>query len=699
MALGQAIPAPTISAAHAPLGGQSPPAASPSTAAGDAVERSSTLATPATAPPTVAPTSPRGGNPPTATPTSPPCGQATPASIGAFLVRVSALSALDHMPDKRARRSPLLPRVTHAWSLTHLHAALQLAALPLARCTTTRQHITTPLRVGAWLRQLWQTGYDPTLAGFIVRCLRLGVPLGYTGPTNVQQHCTNLKSADAFPDAITAAVEKEVGTGRQLGPYRTPPFAGYRLSPLGSVDKKVPLGCEGDPLRAKRRKIHHLSWPAGSSVNDLLERRTVALSSFDAIVDLVRHAGNGCLIAKLDIGSAYRNIPVRPEDWPLLGFEWQHFYYWDTVLPFGLASSSLLFEVFALAARHVINARVTLAVTDNYADDYVQVTTAALGVERAQRSLQQTVALLSDELGLPTPAAKIEQPSTVMLVLGLLIDSDRMEVRLDSQRLADLQRTVEHWQQLRAYTRKQLEKLIGLLMFACTAIPPGRIFLHRMLALLRAIPRRNASPDTPLAAMRQGAPPVRSLAADSDMTRDLAWWHSHLATWNGTSLIREPRWTDTITLRLTTDACLVGYGACYGNEWFQGRWTDDDLVRARREQRESMPYLELLALLYAAATWGHHWSRKRILFLCDCDPVVQALTRHSSDLPETQQLERTLIWLAATHQFDYRVEHIAGANNVIADALSRFDEQAFRACQPSANRSPTIRVPLPTRTW
>jgi hypothetical protein len=183
------------------------------------------------------------------------------------------------------------------------------------------------------------------------------------------------------------------------------------------------------------------------------------------------------------------------------------------------------------------------------------------------------------------------------------------------------------------------------------------------------------------------------------MRRDLSWWQHHLSTWNGTALIYELQWTSSAALRLTTDACLQGYGACYGNEWFQGHWTDDDIARAQREDRESMPYLELLALLYAASTWGHLWSGKQVTFLCDCAPVVQALTNHRSNLPETQQLERMLLHIAATHQFHYRVQHIAGVTNRVADALSRFDMQAFRACHPSANPMPITRVPLPTPRW
>jgi hypothetical protein len=619
-------------------------------------------------------------------------GSTPPVHLDLFLTFLASLATLTSMSDKQARRSPLQPRVVHAWSLLHLQAITYLSSLPLARCIHTGHDISTPLLVGPWAQQLWQTGYDPVLSCFIVRSLRLGVPLGYTGPRDLRQHCRNHTSAHEFASFVSRAIKEEVGTGRQLGPYTTPPFPFYRFSPLGTVEKKVPLG--SSPGRAKRRKVHDLSSPHDTSVNDGLEYRCVALSRFDTFADMVRSAGPACQMSKADVGKAYRNIPVQPADWPLLGFEWHHLYYWDTVLPFGLGSSSLLFETFSLAARHIINARVPHAKTDNYADDFFQVTSATVGIDQARLSLQHSIRIM-EELGFPMPDDKVEGPASSITVLGLLIDSVRMEIRLDPQRLRDMCALVAHWQSKTTYTRKQLESLIGLLQFACTAIRPGRIFLHRMLVLLRAMPRRTSGDK------RTGkyAPTVHGFSADSDMRRDLSWWQHHLATWNGTTLMYELQWTSSASLQLSTDACLTGYGARYGNEWFHGQWTDEDVRRAHREQRVSMPYLELLALLYAAATWGHLWARKQITFLCDCQPVVQALTQHSSNLPETQLLERTLIHLAAKHHFHYRVQHIAGTDNRMADALSRCDLQAFHTCLPSANRSATIRVPLPIPTW
>lgn len=58
--------------------------------------------------------------------------------------------------------------------------------------------------------------------------------------------------------------------------------------------------------------------------------------TFKQIMDL----GPGALLAKIDIKSAYRIIPVHPSDRPLLGMSFQRQVYIDASLPFGLRKSS-----------------------------------------------------------------------------------------------------------------------------------------------------------------------------------------------------------------------------------------------------------------------------------------------------------------------------------------------------------------------
>jgi len=84
-----------------------------------------------------------------------------------------------------------------------------------------------------------------------------------------------------------------------------------------------------------------------------------------------------------------------------------------------------------------------------------------------------------------------------------------------------------------------------------------------------------------------------------------------------------------------------------------------------------MPFLELHALVQAAATWGHLWGGKKITFRSDCLPVVLAIRTMTSKQQDSMRLLRHLDMIAARHGFDYRCEHIAGVANTVADALSR----------------------------
>ena len=51
---------------------------------------------------------------------------------------------------------------------------------------------------------------------------------------------------------------------------------------------------------------------------------------------IIARLGRGAILAKPDIQRAYHNVPVHPEDRPLLGMEWDGQVFVDAVLPFGL---------------------------------------------------------------------------------------------------------------------------------------------------------------------------------------------------------------------------------------------------------------------------------------------------------------------------------------------------------------------------
>ncbi len=56
---------------------------------------------------------------------------------------------------------------------------------------------------------------------------------------------------------------------------------------------------------------------------------------------------HGALLAKFDVESVYRTVPVYPEDRWLLGMSWKGQLYVDKVLPFGLRLAPKFYSAVA----------------------------------------------------------------------------------------------------------------------------------------------------------------------------------------------------------------------------------------------------------------------------------------------------------------------------------------------------------------
>ena len=69
------------------------------------------------------------------------------------------------------------------------------------------------------------------------------------------------------------------------------------------------------------RIIHHLSHPPGSSINDFIDEvdSTVQYTSFNTAIEIMANLGKGAMLGKADIKSAFRLLPMHPDDYELLG--------------------------------------------------------------------------------------------------------------------------------------------------------------------------------------------------------------------------------------------------------------------------------------------------------------------------------------------------------------------------------------------
>lgn len=556
---------------------------------------------------------------------------------------------------------------------TAAHLLFQAAKRSPARCPHTGIETITPLIAQKWAELLLAARY-PSLEGAVtlVQCLRDGVSLGYDGQRSTGAIGGNLRTASQNPEAIDNDIAKQLALGRRRGPYETAPLPAFRANPLGVVFRRA---------GSKPRVIHHLSWPRdGDSVNASVREFDVRLDAFDRAVSALRTCGRGAHMAKIDIEAAYRCIPVRPEDWALQGMRWRGKYYFDIVVQFGLASATAIFEWYSSAAEFIVRRLRSVRHLLHYVDDFFLLHPHKDGCERELKFVLEIFALL----GLPVSAEKLEGPLTAIIFLGILFDSVAMTLSLAHDKLTQLKDMVAEWMSRTTASRRELQSLCGMLNFAAKVVRSGRTFLRRMIDEQKAIPTSASSDD--------------QFPLSPSFFKDLRWWATYLPAWNGKALV-PPDVKEEDKLIVYTDACKDGYGALTSSEWFAGIWSADERAEAQRDERYSMPWMELHTIVRAAATWGLRWAGRHVLVRTDCQPIVAAWEKGDSPQPALAQLIRTLLLITATHDFTLQLVHLPGIDNTHADLLSRGQVTSFLALQTAHSRSPIIPSPLPTQRW
>ena len=173
--------------------------------------------------------------------------------------------------------------------------------------------IITPVKGDRLKLLLNQAGYDQAKTEFLFDGFTNGFSLQYTGKlTRVRRYAPNLKIRIGSPIELWNKVMKEVSLGRYAGPFEQPPFEYFVQSPIGLVPKD-----KGQ----KTRLIFHLSYPRdGDSVNSGIPKEycSVKYPNFEEAVRICLQEGRECYISKSDMSSAFRNEPMRKDQWYLL---------------------------------------------------------------------------------------------------------------------------------------------------------------------------------------------------------------------------------------------------------------------------------------------------------------------------------------------------------------------------------------------
>lgn len=517
--------------------------------------------------------------------------------------------------------------------------------------------VRTPLKREAF-RELLQEHPDRGFREYILEGLEHGFRVGF-GYSMVSCKCAkrNMVSAEEHPEVVERYLAKERRLGRVIGPLECARFPQVQVSRFGVIPKPHQPG--------EWRLIVDLSYPTGSSVNDGIEAKLCSLRypSVDEAVRRLLARDPHSFMAKLDIESAYRIIPVHPDDRPLLGMRWKGKLYIDMALPFGLRSAPKIFNAVADAVEWILVQRGVEVV--HYLDDYLIVGPADKG--ECEAVLGQVCKVFA-RLGIPIAHHKTEGPARSLVFLGIEIDAAEGILRLPEDKLRRLRSTIAMWHNRRSCTKRELLSVIGQLQHACCVVRPGRSFLRRMIDLSKSVKDMD-----------------RSIRLNKGFRSDLQWWALFLPSWNGVGMMAgavRSRWA----LVLTSDASgNWGCGAyTSAGKWLQLQWPE-------AWSRVHITVKELAPIVLAVASWGKEWEGMTVKCRCDNAAVVAILHSGRSKDERVMHLMRALFFFLAKFKITLIGSHIPGVENGAADALSRDNVDLFRQQVPgAADRPATI---------
>ena len=422
--------------------------------------------------------------------------------------------------------------------------------------------VMSQLNTEAWeieLRDYWDKQ--------LLQLLKFGFPLDFNRANELKQDGGNHRSALDYPKDIEAYLYEKLQYEAILGPYKTKPIPNMHCSPFMT---------RATPNSDKRGVIIDLSWPIGASVNAGIDKTTYIDSAFalnfptvDHITSELKRLGRGAHLYKIDVSRAFWHIKVDPGDYDLLGLEWNGFYV-DTCIPFGTRHRSQIFQRLSKAVRFIMR-RSGFTIID-YTDDYVRV-----GVPSIASASYAFLLQLMQRLGLTVSEKKLVPPGTRVVSLGILIDTICGTVEIPAEKLQQINITVRQWLGKDVAMKRELQSILGLLLYIHKCVRPVRIFLNRMLEVLRS------------------SHSTQKITLTGEFKHDLRWFARFLPDYNGVSLYDHK----PIDIILELDVCLTGFGGCSGIHVYH-------LPIQRGYRNWSIVHLEMINILLALRLFKHH---------------------------------------------------------------------------------------------
>ncbi len=254
------------------------------------------------------------------------------------------------------------------------------------------------------------------------------------------------------------------------------------MSPINFVRKLTSVG--------KQRLIQDFSYPYDqlqNGVNALVppENKKVKYSGVFTVAAMAWALQDKELwAARMDIKRAFKNLPIKKDQWYLMGFKFQNKFFVHTQVPFGVAVSCQLFEKVVHCLQWILIHITGHPFIDHYLDDFYLLERSK---SRLTSLMGQFTEVVEKKIGFLLSHNKTMGPDQVREYMGLTTGLKRMCISLPEDKMQKALSWVNHlleafdWGQF--VLVKALEKAAGMLNFTCQVLPVAKPFLHHLYTL------------------------------------------------------------------------------------------------------------------------------------------------------------------------------------------------------------------------
>ena len=226
-----------------------------------------------------------------------------------------------------------------------------------------------------------------------------------------------------------------------------------------------------------------------------------------------------------------------------------------------------------------------------------------------------------------------------MVYLGVEFDSVKMEMRVPAEKLAEVRAEIETWSRKTSAAKQPMQSLLGKLFWVARCIKFSRVFLGRLLALMREMHLLEGN---------------KKMTITEEAKKDIRWWAVYLRAFNGVTAIFNDDPMPLPFQDLIETRAFVCAGDAYpfgGGAWFQNQYWSREFPTWLKDPQIGIHIKEFWVAVVSAKLWGKLWSGHLVYLFCDNDSVVEVLNHEKPKDPNMLSMLREFSYLVCTLGF------------------------------------------------